>query len=213
MSNAILIQRPEPPADQLVALFHGYGSTPDDLVPLGEFIARQFPRALVVSVAGTEPMEFVSGRQWFSLDNITEENRGPRIALALRDFVGAVALWQQQAGVGPEATTLVGFSQGAMMALGSICQPVPIARHIVAIAGRFATLPARIAPGLTVQLMHGAEDSVVAPTHSVQAAERLRALGATVTLDVFPGVAHGITPEMARTLMDRWLATLPASGG
>ncbi|WP_085316565.1 esterase [Derxia lacustris] len=206
MSDAILIQRPAAPASQLVALFHGVGATPDDLVPLGELIARQWPQALVTSVAGTEPSDFGSGRQWFSLQGITDEKRGARIALAMRDFIGAVTLWQAQAGVGAEATTLVGFSQGAMMALGSLCQPVPVARRVVAIAGRFATLPERIAPGLTVHLLHGADDSVVAASHSTQAAERLRALGATVTLDLFPGVGHGITPEMARTLLQRLAA-------
>ncbi|WP_028312758.1 esterase [Derxia gummosa] len=202
MSSAILIQRPEAP-EHLILLFHGYGAAPDDLVPLGERLAREFPRALVASIAGTEPCEISSGRQWFSLKGISDENRAARIALALRDFNGAITLWQQQTGLGATATTLVGFSQGAMMALGSLCQPVPVAHRVAAIAGRFATLPERLAAGLTVHLLHGADDSVVAAANSSQAFERLHALGVPATLDLFPDVGHGITPEMADTLVAR----------
>ena len=43
-----------------------------------------------------------------------------------------------ETGVGPAKTTLLGFSQGAIMALESTQQPVPLAGRVVAIAGRFS---------------------------------------------------------------------------
>ncbi|HSV78739.1 MAG TPA: hypothetical protein VLK85_05975 [Ramlibacter sp.] len=53
--------------------------------------------------------------------------------------------WQRESGIGANATALIGFSQGAIMALESTQQPEPVAARVIAIAGRFAQ-PPRVAP-------------------------------------------------------------------
>ena len=109
-------------------------------------------------------------------------------------FVDAVARWQQATGLGPEATVLVGFSQGAIMALESTqldpaCVP---ASRVVALAGRFAEAVRRAPANLRFHFIHGEQDGVVPAQHSIAGADALRRLGAQVTLDLLPGLAHGI---------------------
>lgn len=41
-------------------------------------------------------------------------------------------------------------------------------------------------------MIHGAQDAVVSHTFSVAAAEALQALGGDATLDLLPGLGHGI---------------------
>lgn len=197
--GSIVIARPQQPA-QLVLLFHGVGSSADNLVPLGSAIAQARPDAFVVSVNGPHPSTLGSGREWFSVVGITEENRPERIAKAMPLFRAAVEHWQTASAIGPEATVLIGFSQGAIMSLESTQEEsrLPLAQHVIAMAGRFAE-PVRRAPaGLKVHLIHGEQDGVVPTRSSVEAARQLQAAGAAVTLDLLPGLGHGIDARALR---------------
>lgn len=190
---SILVARP-PGAAQLVLLFHGVGSSAAHLVPLGEAIAQARPDAMVVSVQGPHPSTLGSGREWFSVVGITEQNRPERIAAVMPLFRETVAHWQQASGLAPSATVLVGFSQGAILALEATqveAQAVQAGR-VIALAGRFAQ-PVRRAPtGLRFHLVHGEQDGVVPTGYSVEAARALKVLGGEATLDLLPGLGHGI---------------------
>ncbi len=154
----LIVQRPAKPK-QLVLLFHGVGSSGRDLAPLGEALAPHLPDAAIVSVQAPE----ASGRgwQWFSVQGVTEADWPARVAAAMPGFVQAVMRWQQACAVGPAQTTLIGFSQGAIMALESTqLESLPAAR-LIALSGRFAR-PPRIAHGsVLTHLIHGDADAVM----------------------------------------------------
>ena len=203
MQDALIVHRPATAATQLVLLFHGVGSSPENLSPLGQALAVHRPQACIVSVRSPDASDFGSGWQWFSVQGVTEANRAARVAATMSRFVQTVQHWQQETGVSAAATTLLGFSQGAIMALESTQQPTPLAARIVAIAGRYAQ-PPRVAPASTqVQLMHGDADPVMPVRLSVDALAQLQALGATVTLDRFPGLGHGIDNRVLDKIVER----------
>lgn len=192
--NSLVVAHPAA-STQLVLLFHGVGSSAQDLLPLGEAIAQEHPHSTIVSVQAPLPSQLGRGWEWFSVVGITEHNRPERIAQAMSVFVDTVAHWQSWSGIGPDRTVLLGFSQGAIMSLESTQTSTPLlpaARTVIAMAGRFAE-PIRHAPaGVSFHLIHGDSDGVVAPQWSIQAEQQLRALGGSVTLDVVPGLGHGI---------------------
>lgn len=196
MNSAIIVQKPIGAIEQLVLFFHGVGANAQDLVPVAQQFAQVLKQAMVVSVNGTQPTDYGDGRQWFSLAGITEANRAARVADVMPSFQSTVQHWQQVAGVGADKTTLVGFSQGAIMALESTqLQPV-LAGRVIAFSGRFAIEP-KMAPIATfINLIHGSADTVIEAEHSVVAAKRLKALGAEVTVDIVPGMTHGIDARM-----------------
>ncbi|MGE4243932.1 esterase [Ramlibacter sp.] len=188
--GALIVARPSAPA-ALVLLFHGVGATAEGLVGLGQCIARQRPDAMVVSVAAARPSTLGAGREWFSVVGITEENRPGRIAEAMPAFESTVSQWQTEAGVRASRTTLVGFSQGAIMSLEAT-QVVEVAGRVIALSGRMAT-PARRAPaGVVYRFVHGDADRVVDARFSIAAANELQALGADASVEVVPGLGHGI---------------------
>jgi phospholipase/carboxylesterase len=213
MTESVVFQRPGSDAQQLVLLFHGFGATPDDLAPLARHLAAQFPQAFIVGVAAPDPSHpgEPDGRQWFSPHGITEESRPALIAAAMPAFESAVRHWQAESGLGVPATALVGFSQGAIMALASTQRPdaPPLAGRVVAIAGRFATLPVYPAPETTFHLFHGKHDPVVPYRHTVEGAERLVAIGADVTADVLPFVQHEIDEGILEGIIERLTTHVP----
>jgi phospholipase/carboxylesterase len=108
--RSILVAQPAG-ATKLVLLFHGVSSSAANLVPLAEAIAKARGDAMVVSVDGPHPSTLGSGREWFSVVGITEENRPRRVAEALTLFRQTVAHWQQASGIAPSATTLASRSR------------------------------------------------------------------------------------------------------
>jgi len=206
MQDAVIVQRPDasrPGPVELVLLFHGVGSSAENLRPLGEAIAATLKHAWIVSVGSPDASE-LGGWQWFSVQGVTEANRPARVAATLPRFVDTIAHWQREAGVDATATTLIGFSQGAIMALESTQLDQPPAHRVVAIAGRFAQTP-RAPSHVQLHLMHGDQDRVMPVALTVAAAAQLRELGAQVTLDRFPALGHGIDGGVARRLVERLL--------
>lgn len=209
MSDALIIQQPAGRSEQLILLFHGVGTDVRDMAPLGEHLAGEFPQAFVVGVNGGQAADRGTGRQWFSVREITEENRISRIEEAMPGFVSCIRHWQRVSGVGAEGTALVGFSQGAIMALESTRIRPLMAGRVVSIAGRFARHPEGAVRGVTFHLLHGKDDHVIPYSHTVYAAERLISLGGDVTADVVPFAGHEINTEIAELLVDRLKGYLP----
>jgi len=209
MSDSVIVARPEGQAQQLMLLFHGVGATALDLVPLGRVLAAEFPEAFVVSVAAPSPSGSGEGRQWFSVLDISEENRPARVQAALPAFDAAVAQWQQEAGVPRDAVALIGFSQGGIMALESTRDRPAIAGRVISIAGRFARLPEAANPDVTLHMFHGKLDPVIPYGFTVEAAQYLVAVGADLTADVIPHLGHHINEDVADLLIERLRGHLP----
>ncbi|MEQ1684870.1 MAG: esterase [Burkholderiaceae bacterium] len=206
MQDTLIIQQPASKgsaAQELVLLFHGVGSNAHDLEPLGQFLAQRRPHAWVVSVQAPLASEGGRGWQWFSVSCITEANRPARVEEAMPRFVDTVQHWQRQAGAAAASTTLIGFSQGSVMALESTQQGSTLAGRVVAIAGRFAQQPRRAPPHTVVHLLHGDQDGVMPLALAIDAAATLRSLGAEVTLDEFPGLGHGVDVRVLRRIAER----------
>ncbi|NML43665.1 esterase [Ramlibacter sp. G-1-2-2] len=187
----VILQAPALPTE-LVLLFHGVGATPEGLAPVGQHIAAVRPSAFIASVQSPDASDLGGGYQWFSVRGVTEENRPARVQETLPRFLETVRAWQQRAGVGAEQTTLVGFSQGAIMSLAAAVSPQAPASQVVSLSGRFDALPQRAPQGVRFHFVHGTHDPVIAASHASEAAERLKELGAEVTLDLIPGLAHGV---------------------
>lgn len=205
MHTDLILQQPaEAGEPELLLLFHGVGSSPEDLIPLGEALADSRPQAWVISVRSPHRFDFGHGWQWFSVQGVTEANRPERVAAAMLAFVDRIADWQQRTGVGPARTALIGFSQGAIMALESTQRaPHRLARRVVAVAGRFAQAPSRAPADVTVHLLHGESDPVIPVALAVDAHAALQRVEAVSTLDRFPGLGHGIDNRVIESILRR----------
>ncbi len=203
-------------AKQLVVLLHGYGADGNDLIGIGQMWAEALPDAAFVSPHAPDAFPFGSGRQWYPLptayDRTAEDvlralQAGvPTAAAELDGFLDAeLARWK----LGNEALALVGFSQGATLALyGGLCRP---ARAVVAYSGALGALPSPLpSPKPRVLLSHGAEDQVVPVAALSTAAQSLRADGVDVRTRIVPDMGHGIDHE-GIALGARFLAESPTS--
>jgi phospholipase/carboxylesterase len=202
MSQQDLVIHNPPAANHLVLLFHGVGSSAANLVPLGKALVSMLPHATIVSVQGPEAVG--PGWQWFSVNGVTEVNRPSRVVAAMPSYQEAIRRWQAAGALKAEHTTLIGFSQGGIMALESTQLETPPAARMVALAARFPQPPRRFHAGMRIHLIHGDADAVMPVQLAVDAQEQLNALGAVVSLDRIPGLGHGIDQRMVEAI-GRWL--------
>ena len=207
-THDLIVQRPATPS-QLVLLLHGVGSSARDLVPLGEALAPHLPGAAILNLQAPEASG--PGWQWFSVQGVTEADRPARVAAAMPGFMQAVRHWQAACAIEPARTTLIGFSQGAIMALESTQFDSPLADRVIALSGRFARPPRIAHASVRTHLMHGDADAVMPVRLAVDALAQLQGLGAVATLDRFPGLGHGIDMRVVDAVVRRLDEAVPAS--
>jgi phospholipase/carboxylesterase len=202
-TNALILQKPTGTTAQLILLFHGVGTNAQSMRMAGTRLAAVFPQAMVVAVNAPLQGETPESFQWFPVTDGQQSDDQTGTAQAMPAFAACVAHWQQHTGVGPDATALIGFSQGATMALESTKLPEALASRVVAIAGQFASLPETDAYAGTIHFLHGKDDPVVPYKHTVMAAHHLKDLGGDITAEVRPNIGHEIHPEFIELMAEK----------
>ena len=198
------------PAEQLMLLLHGWGASAADMAPLAQVLRAAFPQAALLAPQGFEPVDTgLAGRQWFSLAGVTDDNRPAHVAAVLPRLADWVRAAQQATGLGPAATALVGFSQGAILALELVQLHDGIAGRVLSFAGRYAQLPAQPLAHTTLHFFHGATDTVIPAAQSRLAMERLAALQGDATIDIASGVGHALPPALMRCAVQRLQTHIP----
>jgi len=183
---------------QLVVLLHGVGADGADLIGLAPDWARLLPHAAFVAPDAPEPCDMAPfGRQWFSLAERTPARMEAGVRAAaplLGDFLQAEL---DRLGLPAAALALMGFSQGAMLALFAGLRGGPAPAMILAYSGALLapdSLGTELRQRPPVLLVHGGADAIV-PVAASQAAEAaLRGAGVPVEALYPPALAHGIDP-------------------
>ena len=212
-------------AEQLIVMLHGVGGSGADMAPLAQALRAQFPQAALL--APDAPHAFDgggaghAGRQWFSILDITEDNRAGRIQAALPSLWSWLRRTQDRLRVPPVATAIAGFSQGGILAMESAVGNDGLAGRVLAFSARFGTLPDEAPRHTTLHLFHGEADAVVPVAHARAAIERLAALQGDATIDIAEGVGHLLHPVLLNCALHRlkthiplrtWQAALGAAG-
>lgn len=199
---------------QLLVLLHGWGASAADMAPLARALVRQFPQAAVLVPEGFEPVDTgLAGRQWFSLAGLngpeSEAKRAERVAAVLPRLADWLRAAQDATGVGPQATALFGFSQGAILSLELVQRHDGLAGRVLSFAGRYATLPVVAPQQTTLHFFHGGADAVIPAAQSRQAIERLAALQGDATIDIAEGAGHEIPPALVQAALHRLTSHIP----
>ena len=184
--------------DSLVILLHGVGANGSDLAPLSAALRNALPKTLFVAPDAPNLFDRGPGHQWFSVVDVTATNRLQRVVGARASFDGTLADEIDRAGLASRLgrVALVGFSQGAIMALDAMATARWPVAGVVAFSGRLASPdPLTPAKGARALLLHGEDDPVIPAHETLGASARLSKAGVVVDCHVAPGLGHAISPE------------------
>lgn len=212
MSDTLPLSGPNvPPAaggapKQLVIFLHGVGADGNDLIGLAPYFQKALPHARFISPNAPFAFDMAPyGYQWFSLQDFTEEARllgAERAAPVLNAFIDAELA---RDGLADESLALIGFSQGAMMALHVGLRRARAMAAIVSYSGLLVGLDrlrAEMRSTPPVLLTHGTDDPVLPFAFLAEAEAGLKSLGLTVEAHARPGLPHGIDGECVQLGQD-----------
>lgn len=187
--------RPLREAEAAVVMVHGRGATAESILTLAEEFGQPEPADLAY-IAPQAP-----GQTWYPQSFLAPiERNEPYLSSALRTLEEVLAELAA-AGIPPERTVLLGFSQGACLSLEFA------ARHAQRFAGVVALTGGLIGPpgtprdyagdfdGTPVFLGCSDRDPHVPAERVHESAEVFRRMGARVTERIYPGLGHTVNQD------------------
>ncbi len=187
-------------AKSMVVFLHGYGANGADLFGLAEPLAPHLPDTVFLAPDAPETTEGGYGLQWFSipwLDGSSEESARQGLQRAKQDLDAFLDARLAEEGLQDNALCLLGFSQGAMLAMHVAPRRKSPMAGVIAISGRLldpdALAQTTVRP--PVLLIHGDDDQVVPFASMAHAGEVLTSAGFETFAHVMRGIGHGIAPD------------------
>tara|TARA_B100000315_G_scaffold242148_1_gene263982 strand:- start:97 stop:753 length:657 start_codon:yes stop_codon:yes gene_type:complete len=184
---------------QAIILCHGYGGDGKDISALAINWQRFLPEAIFLCPNAPETCAINSqGYQWFDLTSEKDEIILEKSLVAeekLNIFLDQVFDNFQ---LEPTNLALVGFSQGCMMSIQVGLKKKKQINCLVGYSGKIINqqhLSDNINSKPKIFLMHGAKDTIVSPTHLLEAKEYLNNQGIKIKIKLFKNCEHRIPVE------------------
>ena len=184
---------------QAIVLCHGYGGDGKDISALAINWQRFLPNAVFLCPNAPEICEVnPRGFQWFDSISDKEEIILEKSLLAeekIKTFLNQVFDNFQ---LEPSNSALVGFSQGCMIAIQVALKKQEQINCLIGYSGKVINkkhLSNNIQSKPKIFLMHGANDTIVSPTHLLEAKEYLNNHGLKIKTKIFNDCEHRIPIE------------------
>jgi predicted esterase len=190
-------------AEAAMILVHGRGGTAQDMLFLADEVSHPGFAYLAPQAAGNS---------WYPLSFLAPLDRNePYLSSALSSISAALEL-PAAAGIPDERIALLGFSQGACLALEYV------ARHARRYGGVFGLSGGLIGPAGTPREYTGSlagtpvflgcsdNDPHIPSDRVIESAESFRRMGAEVTARLYPQMGHTVNQDeldFVRSVMDR----------
>ena len=184
---------------QVIVLCHGYGGDGKDISTLAINWQRFLPEAIFLcpnapEICAVNPQ----GYQWFDLSSDKEElilEKSLIVEEKLNTFIDQILNNFQ---LEPNNLALVGFSQGCMMSIQIALKKKKQISCLIGYSGKVINqkhLSDNIHSKPKIFLMHGANDTLVPPTHLLEAKEYLVKHGLKIKTKMFKDCEHKIPVE------------------
>ena len=184
---------------QVIILCHGYGGDGKDISALAINWQRFLPDAIFLCPNAPEVCVVnPQGYQWFDLTSEKKEIILEKSLIAeekLNTFLDQVFNNFQ---LEPSSIALVGFSQGCMIGIQVGLKKKEQINCLIGYSGKVINqkhLSDNINSKPKMFLMHGANDTIVPPTHLLEAKEYLKNHGINVRTKMFKNCEHKIPME------------------
>jgi phospholipase/carboxylesterase len=193
---------------KLIILAHGYGSNGDDLIGLAPYLARLLPDAVFVAPnAPDEVPGYGGGYQWFPITRLDPAEMARGVALAAPMLDSFIDQEMTRYRLPASAVSLIGFSQGTMMALHVGLRRKERLAAIVGYSGLLAAPPeGRVLNPPPVALIHGDLDEMIPVQGLISSVATLGDHGVPAMWSICPELGHSIDEHGLRVGADHLLA-------
>ena len=183
----------------VIVLCHGYGGDGKDISSLAINWQRFLPNTIFLCPNAPEICkDNPQGYQWFDLSSDKEELILEKSLLAeekLNKFIDQVSDSLQ---LESKNLAIVGFSQGCMISIQVVLKKKQQIGCLIGYSGKIINkeyLSKNINSKPKIFLLHGENDTIVPPTHLLEAKEYLKNNGINIKTKIFKNCEHKIPVE------------------
>ena len=184
---------------QAIVLCHGYGGDGKDISVLAINWKRFLPDAIFLCPNAPEVCKVnPNGYQWYDLTTEKEDIILEKSLAAEEKLIFFLEEVLDNFKLQPKNLALVGFSQGCMMSIQVALKSKKQLNCVIGYSGKIINqkhLSSRINSKPNFFLMHGANDTIVSPTHLLEAKEYLTNHGIKAKTKLFQNCEHRIQTE------------------
>ena len=182
-----------------IILCHGYGGDGKDISSLAINWRRFLPDAIFLCPNAPEVCNVnLQGFQWFDLSVEKEDIILEKSLIAEEKLILFLDQVSNNLNLEPENLALVGFSQGCMMSIQVGLKNKKKINCIIGYSGKIINqkhLSENMKSRPKIFLMHGENDTIVSPTHLLEAKEYLKKNGVNIKTKMFKNCEHKIPVE------------------
>jgi phospholipase/carboxylesterase len=184
---------------QAVVLCHGYGGDGNDISILAMNWKRFLPEAIFLCPNAPESCKInPTGFQWFDLTSEKEEIVLEKSLIAENKLNKYLDQILDNLQLQASSLSLVGFSQGCMMAIQVGLKKKEKINSVIGYSGKIINqkhLANSINSKPNFFLMHGENDTIVSPMYLLEAKEYLNKYNLKIKTKLFKNCAHNIPTE------------------
>ncbi|KAK9810851.1 hypothetical protein WJX73_002185 [Symbiochloris irregularis] len=210
-----IVHKPKAKHTATILILHGLGDTGHGWSDLALEYRQQLPHVKwIFPNAPTRKITVNMGLKmpgWYdivSFDKINGMEDEQGIKESSR-YIQSLIAEEVKAGIPAKRVLVCGFSQGGVMALMALREPVEVG----GILGLSSYLPLHMAPTIVapenkdtkVLMCHGTADPVVKYEYGQISVEKLKAAGAKVDFKSYPGIGHSVCPEEMFEVAAFWM--------
>jgi phospholipase/carboxylesterase len=197
---------------RLLVFLHGAGSNPDSFAPVAIAWQLKFPTAAAFVLQAQQPSAvpapegFMPRYDWFtSLSPNHAQVRGAALSAEK-----AIRTIQATTGLGPHQTLVIGYSQGATVAIDTARLVPKVADIVVSYAGQLsgAILVDEKISASALHLIQGELDTIVTIDKAQRAYAQLTHAHIDVTLDILEDGTHTIDQDSINVGTTRVMQTI-----
>ena len=189
----------------LLLMLHGYGSNEKDLFSFSEHIPKKYT---VVSIRA--PHDLGMGFAWYDIgfDHFGNKVYDTKMAIGARDSIrNYISLCHKKFDTNPQLTTLLGFSQGAILCNAiALTNPIGI-KNIISLSGgvdkKIINISKENLDSVSFYFSHGLFDDVLPFREAKESLDLLTNNGIDFHFENFPS-GHGVSPENFKSML-KWL--------
>jgi phospholipase/carboxylesterase len=184
---------------KIVLFLHGYGSNGSDLISLKDYFHLNQSETEFISPNAPEPCEFnFFGYQWFALRERSEEEIQAGLKSAFFYLDEIVKDIKKKFQINSDQISILGFSQGSMLATYYALQNEDTFQNIFSLSG---SLPKIILEKIELKknntkylIFHGKIDDVVSPNQAIETHSFLSDQKIKSQLIMDDNCGHSISP-------------------
>jgi len=179
--------------ETLIIFIHGYGANGKDLLQLAPYFQKHYKNCHFVAPNAPYATDYPDSYYWFPINNFNEDHLKEGVENSVPVINKFINYCKKQYKLSNQQIILFGFSQGSLLSIYyGLKQPEKFKAILAFSGGALSDINSIIKNKTPICLVHGLQDEILSPEHSLSTAENLTKEKHPNELKLIDNLGHSI---------------------